>query len=113
VAATEAKESKTATLARKRLAGQLEDALFDIRAAQRTRAWVTGYSLAEALDERIQHIGKERGERYVNGRRTRIGHFETLRQQVADAIAGEKKLKVFPGDAKDTKLPSVVPDKGF
>lgn len=85
-----------------RLAAKLEDALFDIRSFERTRNWLTGYSLAEALNDRIRHIGTRGGKQIEGGRYTQIGQLEALTQSVADIVDGEDLVRMMKEEAPST-----------
>lgn len=83
------------TNGRRHAAKVLTNALADLRANDRARNWLTGYSLAEALDERIKDIGTVGGERKIGGRFTRIGKLEDMRDTVSALVDSAEFNQLF------------------
>ena len=78
---------------RLRLAQVLEDALSELRSIQKTRDYFTGYSLVEALTERIDLIGSSTDpEAYIGHRRTLIAELTYFKTTTLAAIEEAKKL---------------------
>ena len=86
---------KATSQVRKRLhiASVLDDALSDLRAIQKTHDYFTGYSLNEAISERIAVIGSDTSpESYLGGRRTLIAQLLYVKDTALAAIASAKTI---------------------
>jgi hypothetical protein len=82
---------------REEVAGTLQLAAAYVRSSARTQDWFVGYSVAEAVRERITEIGESGTKETTVGtgasrRLTRLAQLDALENAVAQAAEEAKKL---------------------